>query len=110
VLAHILHAESRIGTAFGSASNTQLEKPEDLEAAKQSYEAAIAAADKAGNEREALLGRAKEGMAAIAKYKNDKVALCTHALAAIAHYETAGVSEFLSGGPSEMASDAKCKR
>jgi tetratricopeptide (TPR) repeat protein len=106
--AHLLLAETLIGTAFGSASNTQLEKPEDLDAAKKSYEAALAAAEKAGDAREILLGRAKEGLAAVAKYQNDKTALCANALAAVEHYKTAGASPFLLDGPSQMATDGKC--
>jgi len=107
-LAQLLLAEALIGTAFGSASNTQLEKPEDLDAAKASYEAALASADKAGSERDILLGRAKEGLAAVAKYKSDKAGICDHAPAAVEHYKAAGASEFLLEGPSQLASDGKC--
>jgi tetratricopeptide (TPR) repeat protein len=107
-LAHLLLAETLIGTAFGSASNTQLEKPEDLDAAKRSYEAALAAAEKAGNDRDILLGRAKEGLAAVAKYKSDKAGVCDNALAAVEHYRAAGASSFLLDGPSQLASDGKC--
>jgi tetratricopeptide (TPR) repeat protein len=107
-LAHLLIAESHIGSAFGSASNTQIENPADLDAAKQSYETAIAAAEKAGNERDILLGRAKEGLAAVAKYKNDKAAICDNALAAVEHYKAAGASTFLLDGPADLASDQKC--
>lgn len=108
VLAHILLAETYIGTAFGSSSNTQIEKPEDLDGAKKSYEAAIAAAEKAGSERDILLGRAKEGLAAVAKYKSDKAAICDNALAAVEHYKAAGASTFLLEGPSALVSDQKC--
>jgi tetratricopeptide (TPR) repeat protein len=107
-LAHLLLAESHIGSAFGSASNTQIENPAELDAAKQSYEAAIAAAEKAGSERDILLGRAKEGLAAVAKYKNDKAAICANALAAVEHYQAAGASTFLIEGPTDMAADGKC--
>lgn len=110
VLAHILLAETYIGTAFGSTSNTTIEKPEDLDGAKKSYEAAIAAAEKAGSERDILLGRAKEGLAAVAKYKNDKATICDNALAAVEHYKAAGASTFLLDGPSDLASDQKCKK
>jgi len=106
--AHILLAETHLGAAFGSASNTQIENPAELDAAKQSYEAAVAAAEKAGSERDILLGRAKEGLAAVAKYKSDKAAICTNALAAVEHYTAAGASTFLLDGPSDMAADGKC--
>ncbi len=110
VFAQLLHAEAMIGTAFGSASNTQMEKPEDLDAARKSYEAAVAAAKGAGADSELLLGRAKEGLAAVAKYKRDKVALCENALASVEHFKAGGGSEFLIEGPSRMASDEKCKK
>lgn len=110
IFAHLLHAETRIGTAFGSAENTQLEKPEDLDAAKKSYEAALTAAGSVGAEGEILLGRANEGLAAIAKYQRDKAALCTAAFAAVDHYKAAGASSFLLDGPSRLANDEKCKK
>ncbi|MCA9706612.1 MAG: hypothetical protein KDK70_12235 [Myxococcales bacterium] len=106
--AQILHAEALIGTAFGSASNTELEKPEDLDAARTSYEAAVTAAGKSGAEKDILLGRAKEGLAAVAKYTRDNEALCSNALAAVDHYQAAGASSFLLDGPARMASDAEC--
>lgn len=104
----VLHAESSIGTAFGQASNTQLENPADLDTAKASYEAAIAAADGIAGEKDILLGRAKEGLAVVAKYQRDNEALCTNAKAAIEHYTAASASTFLLDGPSRQASDAKC--
>lgn len=110
VFAQLLYAESRIGTAFGSASNTQIEKPEDLDAAKKSYEAAISAAEGTGADRDLLLGRAKEGLAAVAKYQHDKVALCANALESVDHYKAGGGSAFLVDGPSRMVSDEKCKK
>lgn len=110
VLAQVLHAQTLIGTAFGSAESTELAKPEDLDAAKQSYETALQAAAGAGEEGEILKGRANEGLAAVAKYKSDKPALCTAAMAAVDQYKTAGASSFLLDGPSRMAGDAKCKK
>lgn len=107
-LAHLLLAESHIGSAFGSASNTQIENPAELDAAKLSYEAAVAAAEKAGSERDILLGRAKEGLAAVAKYKSDKPAICANALEAVEHYKAAGASTFLLDGPSDLATAEKC--
>lgn len=109
VYARMLHGETLIGTAFGSAENTQLENPADLDAAKQSYEAAVAAAGQ-GAEAEILLGRAKEGLAAIAKYQRDQDALCKNAFEAVGHYEAAGASTFLLDGPARLATDAKCKK
>ncbi len=106
----VLHAETMIGTAFGSASNTQLEKPEDLDVAKASYEAAAKAAEGNEAERDILLGRAKEGLAAVAKYQRDQEALCSNAYASVAHYEAAGASTFLIDGPARLATAAKCDK
>ncbi|MEM9463627.1 MAG: hypothetical protein AAGF11_56340 [Myxococcota bacterium] len=108
--AYILHAEAMIGTAFGSASNTQLEKPEDLDVAKRSYEAAVKSAESNAKEKEILLGRAKEGLAAVAKYQRDQKALCSNAYASVDHYKAAGASTFLLDGPTRLASDAKCDK
>jgi len=106
----ILHGETMIGTAFGSASNTQLEKPEDLDAAKASYEAAAKAAEGSAAERDILLGRAKEGLAAVAKYQRDQETLCSNAYASVDHYKAAGASTFLLDGPARLATDAKCDK
>lgn len=103
--AHVLHAEALIGTAFGSAENTQVENPADLDAAKSSYEAAITAAGTS----DILLGRAKEGLAAVAKYQRDKEALCKNAFESVDHYKAAAASTFLLDGPSRLAADAKCE-
>ncbi|MCH9687984.1 MAG: hypothetical protein K0V04_41525 [Deltaproteobacteria bacterium] len=110
VYAQLLLAETLIGTAFGSASNTQVEKPEDLDAAKAAYEGAVQGADSAKGERDILMGRAKEGLAAIAKYQRDTKALCDNAFAALDHYQAAKASTFLLDGPSRLASDAKCEQ
>ncbi len=108
--AYMLHAETLIGTAFGSASSTQIERPEDLDAAKKSYEAALAASASNEAERDILQGRAKEGLAAVAKYQRDKEALCKHAYEAVDHYKAAGASTFLIDGPTRLASDNKCDK
>ncbi|MCX4244877.1 hypothetical protein [Paraliomyxa miuraensis] len=110
ILAQVLHAQALIGTAFGSAESTELAKPEDLDAAKRSYEAALQAAGGTGAEADILKGRANEGLAAVAKYKRDKAALCAAAFAAVDQYKAAGASSFLLDGPSRMASDEKCKK
>jgi len=106
--ARVLLAETQIGTAFGSASNTQIERPEDLDVAKASYQAAVESAEGTGSERDILLGRAKEGLAAVAKYQRDQEALCSNAFASVEHYQAAGASTFLLDGPARMATDAKC--
>lgn len=109
IYAQVLHGEALIGTAFGTASNTQVENPEDLDEAKTHYEAAAAAAGGSADP-EILLGRAKEGLAALAKYKRDQDALCKNAVEAVGHYQAANASTFLVDGPSRLASDAKCDK
>lgn len=108
IYAQLLHGEAFIGTAFGSAESTQVENPDDLEAAKNSYAAAVAAASGQSSESDILLGRAKEGLAAVAKYQRDKDALCKNAFEAVDHYNAAGASSFLVDGPARLAADAKC--
>jgi len=110
--AQILYGEALIGTAFGTAESNQLENPEDLDSAKKSYEAAVSAATvnaDGGEQSDALLGRAKEGLAAVAKYQRDRDALCKNAFESVDHYKAAGASNFLLDGPSRLATDAKCK-
>ncbi|MCA9650575.1 MAG: hypothetical protein H6712_16410 [Myxococcales bacterium] len=109
IYARMLHGETLIGTAFGSAENTELENPADLDAAKKSYEAAMTSASKVESGGDILLGRAKEGLAAIAKYQRDQDALCKNAFEAVEHYKSAGASNFLLDGPARLATDAKCK-
>lgn len=108
LFAQLMHAQTLIGTAFGSAESIELQKPEDLDAAKKDYEAVVQAAG--GGEGDILKGRAQEGLAAVAKYKRDKAALCTAAFAAVDHYKASGASAFLLDGPSRMATDEKCKK
>ncbi len=110
VYASLLHGEALIGTAFGSAANTQIEKPEDLDAARAAYQSAVDGAQNAGAERDILLGRAKEGLAAVAKYQRDNEALCTNAFEALDHYRAAEASTFLLDGPARLATDAKCDK
>lgn len=107
-VANVLRAEARIGSAFGSGASTELQNPQDLETAKQAYSAASRTAE-SGVEKDIILGRVEEGLAAIAKYQSNKKALCEHALAAIEHYKAAGASDFLVDGPSRLAADEKCE-
>ncbi len=107
MLALIWDGESLIGSAFGGGSS--IVKPEDLEAAKVAYGKAAAAAPSAGAEKDILLGRAEEGLAAVADYQKARDVICTHAFASIDHYKAAGAADFLVSGPSELATKYKCK-
>lgn len=108
VVAEILRAEALIGSAFGGGDSNTLERPEDLDAAQAAYDKAAGAA-KGKAESEILIGRVEEGLAAVAKYKHDKKALCEHAFLAIDAYKAAGASEFLLEGPNGLATAEKCE-
>jgi tetratricopeptide (TPR) repeat protein len=108
VVAEILRAEALIGSAFGGGDSNTLQRPEDLEAAKSAYDKAAGAA-KGKPEADVLIGRVEEGLAAVAKYKHDKKAICEHAFAAIDRYKAAGAAEFLIEGPNGLATTEKCE-
>lgn len=107
VVADILRAEALLGSAFGGSDNS-LERPEDLDAAKAAYNKAAGAA-KGNPDSDALIGRVEEGLAAVAKYKHDKKALCEHAFLAIDRYKAAGASDYLIEGPNGLAVTEKCE-
>jgi hypothetical protein len=107
-LAHAMLAEALIGRAFGPGGSSKLQNPEDLDAARRSYEEALTPA--AGTaESDMLLGRIHEGLAAVAKYKGDRAAICENAKIASEKYEAAGVSDYLKEGPNMLAQTAKCE-
>lgn len=107
-MANILGAEALINSAFGTSASDQVENPEDLDKARKAYAAAAEVAE-SGKETDALLGRIEEGLAAVSRYQNDKPGICTHAKASLAHFEEAGVSDFLKEGSRRLASDFGCK-
>ena len=107
LLALVWDGEALIGSAFGGGST--IVRPEDLDAAKKAYSQAAEAAVGAGDEKDIIIGRAEEGLAAVADYQGDKASICTHAFASIDHYKAAGAAEFLVHGPSDLAAKYKCK-
>ncbi len=104
-VAHLLHAEAMIGSAFGGGDT--LVNPADLDVAKKSYDAAAALA-KGSADEDILLGRIHEGLAAVGKYKNDQTLLCDNAFASIDAYKAAGAAD-LSDIPNKIATDGRCK-
>jgi len=106
-LANILRAEALIGSAFGTGASETLENPQDLESAKQAYDAAAKVAQQ-GVESDIVMGRVEEGLAAIAKFQRDKDAACKHASASVAHLKAAGASDFLIDGPSRVLQEFRC--
>lgn len=106
-VANVLLGEAYIGSAFGSSS--KVENPEHLDKAKAAYNAGAAIAKTHEADREILLGRIEEGLAAVADYQREKEALCGHAFASIDHYKAAGASDDLVQGPTSLSSKYKCK-
>ena len=106
-VANVLLGEAYIGSAFGESSN--VENPEDLDKAKAAYNAGAAVAKAHEEDKDILLGRIEEGLAAVADYQREKDALCGHAFASIDHYKAAGASDDLVQGPTSLASKYKCQ-
>jgi hypothetical protein len=107
-LANVLRAETRIGSAFGHAESNELVNPQELETARKAYEAATKTANE-GIETSLILGRVEEGLAAIARYQNNREKVCAHAYAAIEHYRAGGANEFMIEGPSALAHADRCE-
>lgn len=107
MLALVYDGEALIGSAFGGGSTVV--NPDALVEAKAAYAEAAKEAGEAGDEKDILLGRAEEGLAAVADYQKDKSTICGHAFSSIDHYNAAGAADFLVSGPSELASKHKCK-
>ena len=106
-LANLLRAESLIGKAFGSGDSEAVQDPAALETAKASYAAAQKTAE-AGTETDIIMGRVEEGLAAVARYQNDKAKICEHSTASIGHFRKAGASDLLMEGAMQLAVDFKC--
>jgi hypothetical protein len=107
-LANLLRAESLIGRAFGSGDSDSVQDPTALEKAKAAYAAAEKTA-KGGVETDIILGRVEEGLAAIARYQNDKAGICQHSKASLEHFAKAGASDMLKEGAKQLAVDFKCE-
>lgn len=107
-LANLLRAESLIGAAFGGGESDSVQDPAALETAKQAYGAAQKAAER-GVEPEIVMGRVEEGLAAVARYQNDRDGICKHAAASIGFFKKAGASDQLMEGAMQLAVDFKCK-
>jgi hypothetical protein len=107
-LAHILLAEALIGRAFGEGDSTKVQHPEHLDAAAKSYQRAAELAE-ASELADALVGRAAEGLAAVAKYQGKRDQICGHVKQATERYEAAGASDFLKEGPAMLGREARCK-
>jgi hypothetical protein len=104
-LAHLMLAEAYLNGAFGEGEEEdKVVKPEQLDKAKAEYEAALTAAEPI------LQGQAHEGLAAVAKHKGDKEAICTHVQEAENLYAANGATESIREVPGILAKDGKCKK
>jgi tetratricopeptide (TPR) repeat protein len=108
-LANVFRGETLINRAFGRGEDGKLERPQDLETAKQAYAEAAKGAT-SSDHSDALVGRVEEGLAAIAKFQGKKSDACKHAQAALDLYKNAGVSNLLQQGPENFVVDEKCDR
>jgi hypothetical protein len=104
-LTHLMLAEAHLNAAFGEGEDEdKIVKPEHLDTAKTEYEAALTATEPI------LQGQAHEGLAAIAKHKADKEAICIHAQEAENLYAANGANASIREVPSILAKDGKCKK
>jgi hypothetical protein len=104
-LNHLMLAEAHLNQAFGEGEeDTQIKHPERLDDAQAAYEAAL------DGSAPLLDGQAHEGLAAVAKYKRDKEAVCAHAQQAEDLYASNGASDYIREVPSLLAQDSRCKK
>jgi hypothetical protein len=104
-LGHLMLAEAHLNQAFGQGEEEDTVKDATrLDSAKAQYEAALTATEPI------LQGQAHEGLAAIAKLKGEKDAICTHAQEAENLYAANGATAGLREVPGILAKDGKCKK
>ncbi|PRP96048.1 hypothetical protein [Enhygromyxa salina] len=104
-LNHLMLAEAHLNQAFGEGEeDTQIKHPERLDQAQAEYEAAL------DGTAPLLDGAAHEGLAAVAKYKRDKDAVCVHAQQAEDLYAANNASDYIREVPSLLAQDSRCKK
>jgi hypothetical protein len=104
-LNNLMLAEAHLNQAFGEGEeDTQIKHPERLDDAQAAYEAAL------DGSAPLLDGQAHEGLAAVAKYKRDKEAVCVHAQQAEDLYAANGASDYIREVPSLLAQDSRCKK
>jgi hypothetical protein len=104
-LGHLMLAEAHLNQAFGQGEEEdQIKDPTRLDSAKAQYEAVLTATEPI------LQGQAHEGLAAVAKLKGEKDAICTHAQEAENLYAANGATTGLREVPGILAKDGKCKK
>lgn len=104
-LGRLMLAEAHLNQAYGTGEEEDTIKDATrLDSAKAEYEAALTATEPI------LQGQAHEGLAAVAKAKGEKDAVCTHAQEAENLYAANGATAGLREVPGILAKDGKCKK
>ena len=95
--------EAYLNQAFGTGEDdTRIVNPGSLDDAEDAYKAAIAAGP------DIVAAHAHEGLAAVAKFKRDKPAICEHAQQAENLYASSGATNYVREVPSLLAKDGRC--
>ncbi|HVI00337.1 MAG TPA: hypothetical protein VM869_16585 [Enhygromyxa sp.] len=103
-LAQLMLGEAHLNQAFGSGDDEdKIQNPAKLDDARTAYQAALDGGP------DIIKAHAHEGLAAIAKYKNEKEAICTHAQEAENMFVAAGATDYVREVPQLLAGEGKCK-
>jgi hypothetical protein len=102
-LAQLMLGEAHLNQAFGVEEEDKIENPAKLDDAGTAYQAALDGGS------DILKAHAHEGLAAIAKYKNEKAAICEHAQQAENLFAATGATDHVREVPQLLAGDGKCK-
>ena len=98
-LLHVIQGQCLINLAFEGEA---IAHPEKLVAAQAEFEKARS------DGSSAIVGRALEGLAAVAKYQGKRDQICPLVLEAKSSYEAASASEYLLEGPTRLAEESNC--
>lgn len=102
-LAQLMLGEAHLNQAFSAEDEDKIENPAKLDDAQTAYQAAVDGGS------DILKAHAHEGLAAIAKYKGDKAAICDHAQQAENLYVAANATDYVREVPQLLAGEGKCK-
>src|SRR5690606_11709361 len=102
-LSQLMLGEAHLNQAFGVENEDKIETPAKLDDAKAAYQAALDGGS------DILKAHAHEGLAAIAKYQNDKQAIFDHAQQAENLFVAGNATDYVREVPMLLASDGKCK-
>jgi hypothetical protein len=97
-------AEAHLNQAFSTEEEDKIENPAKLDDARTAYQAALDSGP------DIIKAHAQQGLAAVAKYKGEKDAICTHAQEAENLFVAAGGTDNLREVPQLLAGEGKCKK